>query len=307
MKLKDIVTKNNLFLAPMAGYTDVAFRHLCKKYGAGLTTTEMISAKGLIYDSEKTKQLLITSPLEDIKAVQLFGHEPEVIAEAINHPVLNDFDIIDINMGCPAPKIIKNGEGSYLMTQIGLAKRIVETAVKSTNKPVTVKMRLGFDKNVAVEFAKEMESAGASAITVHGRLTSQGYSGKADYQAIAEVKKAVKIPVVANGDVCNKADYQKILDITKADAVMIGRGAVGNPKIFCELLGIDMNYNRLQTIKEQYQILMQHYDEHFVVTNMRKHLLQYFKGENIPNQLKLKLMQCEKVEEVFKILDENFM
>lgn len=291
----------------MAGYTDVAFRHLCKKYGAGLTTTEMISAKGLIYDSEKTKQLLIASPLEDIKAVQLFGHEPEVIAEAINHPVLNDFDIIDINMGCPAPKIIKNGEGSYLMTQIGLAKRIVETAVRSTNKPVTVKMRLGFDKNVAVEFAKEMESAGASAITVHGRLTSQGYSGKADYQAIAEVKKAVKIPVVANGDVCNKADYQRILDITKADAVMIGRGAVGNPKIFCELLGIDMNYNRLQTIKEQYQILMQHYDEHFVVTNMRKHLLQYFKGENIPNQLKLKLMQCEKVEYVFKILDENFL
>ncbi|MGN1212880.1 MAG: tRNA dihydrouridine synthase DusB [Christensenellales bacterium] len=307
MKIKDIVTKNNLFLAPMAGYTDVAFRHLCKKYGAGLTTTEMISAKGLIYDSEKTKQLLITSPLEDIKAVQLFGHEPEVIAEAINHPVLNDFDIIDINMGCPAPKIIKNGEGSYLMTQIGLAKRIVETAVKSTNKPVTVKMRLGFDKNVAVEFAKEMENAGASAITVHGRLTSQGYSGKADYLAIAEVKRAVKIPVVANGDVCNRADYQKILDITKADAVMIGRGAVGNPKIFCELLGYNMEYDRLQTIKEQYQILMQHYDEHFVVTNMRKHLLQYFKGENIPNQLKLELMQCEKVEDVFKILDENFM
>lgn len=307
MKIKDIVTKNNLFLAPMAGYTDVAFRHLCKKYGAGLTTTEMISAKGLIYDSEKTKQLLITSPLEDIKAVQLFGHEPEVIAEAINHPVLKDFDIIDINMGCPAPKIIKNGEGSYLMTQIGLAKRIVETAVKSTNKPVTVKMRLGFDKNVAVEFAKEMESAGASAITVHGRLTSQGYSGKADYLAIAEVKKAVNIPVVANGDVCNWAYYQKILDITKADAVMIGRGAVGNPKIFCELLGYNMEYDRLQTIKEQYQILMQHYDEHFVVTNMRKHLLQYFKGENIPNQLKLELMQCEKVEDVFKILDENFM
>lgn len=306
MKIKNIVTKNNLFLAPMAGYTDIAFRHLCKKYGAGLTTTEMISAKGLIYDSEKTKQLLIMSPLEDIKIVQLFGHEPEVIAQAINHPILKDFDIIDINMGCPAPKIVKNGEGSYLMTQIGLAKRIVQTAVSITNKPITVKMRLGFDKNVAVEFAKAMEDAGASAITVHGRLTSQGYSGKADYQAIAEVKKAVNIPVIANGDVCSFADYQKILEITKADAVMIGRGAVGNPKIFSDILGYDIDYDRLQTIKEQYNILLEHYNEHFVVTNMRKHLLQYFKGETLSTELKLKLMQCEKVADIFKILDENF-
>lgn len=306
MKIKNIQTKNNLFLAPMAGYTDIAFRHLCKKYGAGLTTTEMISAKGLIYDSEKTKQLLILSPLEDVKIVQLFGHEPEVIAQAIQHPVLNDFDIIDINMGCPAPKIIKNGEGSYLMTQIGLAKRIVEQAVSVTDKPITVKMRLGFDKNVAVEFAKEMESAGASAITVHGRLTTQGYSGKADYQAIAEVKKAVKIPVIANGDVCSLDDYKQILQVTNADGVMIGRGAVGNPKIFADILGYQIQYDRLKTIKEQYNILMQHYNEHFVVTNMRKHLLQYFKGESLPTELKLKLMQCEKVSDIFQILDKNF-
>ena len=306
MKIGNLNFENIAFLAPMAGIADRAFRELCVQFGAAYTVTEMVSSKGLTMGDRKSAELL-TIGNERPCGAQIFGDEAQIMAQAAIKCLEFKPDVIDINMGCPAPKIIKNGEGSYLMTQIGLAKRIVETAVSSTNKPVTVKMRLGFDKNVAVEFAKEMESAGASAITVHGRLTSQGYSGKADYQAIAEVKKAVKIPVVANGDVCNKADYQRILDITKADAVMIGRGAVGNPKIFCELLGIDMNYNRLQTIKEQYQILMQHYDEHFVVTNMRKHLLQYFKGENIPNQLKLKLMQCEKVEYVFKILDENFL
>ena len=306
MKIKNIQTKNNIFLAPMAGYTDIAFRHLCKKFGAGLTTTEMISAKGLIYDSEKTKKLLVTSPLEDIKIVQLFGHEPEVIAQAIKHPVLKDFDIIDINMGCPAPKIVKNGEGSYLMTQPGLAKRIVEAAVAATTKPVTVKMRLGFDQDVSVEFAKMLEKAGASAITVHGRLMKQGYSGKADYQAIAKVKSAVSIPVVANGDVCTLQDYQQILQVTNADAVMIGRGAVGNPAIFAQLLGMDASYDKLQTIKEQYNILLEHYNEHFAVTNMRKHLLQYFKGQNLSTDLKLQLMQAETVQKVFEILDQNF-
>lgn len=306
MKIKDIQTKNNIFLAPMAGYTDIAFRHLCKKFGAGLTTTEMISAKGLIYDSEKTKKLLITSPLEDIKIVQLFGHEPEVIAQAIQHPVLADFDIIDINMGCPAPKIVKNGEGSFLMTQMGLAERIVKAAVKATTKPITVKMRLGYDKDVSVEFAKMLQAAGASAITVHGRLMTQGYSGKADYQAIAKVKQAVSIPVIANGDVCSEQDYQNILKITNADAVMIGRAAVGNPAIFAQLLGKNAHFDKLETIKEQYNILLKHYSEHFAVTNMRKHLLQYFKGQNLSTDLKLKLMQAETAQKVFEILEQNF-
>jgi nifR3 family TIM-barrel protein len=306
MKIKNITTKNNVFLAPMAGYTDIAFRHLCKKFGAGLTTTEMVSAKGLIYDSEKTKQLLITSPLEDIKVVQLFGNDPIVMAKAINHEVLKDFDIIDINMGCPAPKIIKNGEGSFLLTQPELARRIVETAVKSTTKPITVKMRLGYTTDVSVEFAKMLEEAGASAITVHGRLMTDGYSGKANYEAIAKVKQAVNIPVVANGDVCCVDDYNKILGTTHADAVMIGRGAVGNPKLFADILGLDVEFNKIETIKEQYNMLLSYYSEHFVVTNMRKHILQYFKGENLPNQLKLSLMQAETVSEVFKLLDENF-
>lgn len=303
MKIKNIQTDNNLFLAPMAGYTDIAFRHLCKQFGAGLTTTEMVSAKGLIYDSEKTKQLLITSPLEKIKVVQLFGNDPEVIAKAINHNVLDDFDIIDINMGCPAPKIIKNGEGSFLLTQPELAKQIVETAVKSTSKPITVKMRLGYKTNVAVEFAKMLEKAGASAITVHGRLASQGYSGKADYKAIAEVKKAVNIPVIANGDVTSLADYKKILAETNADAVMIGRGAVGNPMLFSELLGQNIKYDKFLIIKQQYTMLREHYSEHFVVTNMRKHLLQYFKGEHLSTETKTELMKAETIAKVFEILD----
>ena len=302
MKIKNIETKNNVFLAPMAGYTDIAFRHLCKKFGAGLTTTEMVSAKGLIYDSEKTKQLLVTSPLEDIKVVQLFGNDPEIIAKAINHDVLKDFDIIDINMGCPAPKIVKNHEGSFLLTQPELAKQIVETAVKSTTKPITVKMRLGYKQDVSVEFAKMLEKAGASAITVHGRLMTDGYSGKADYKAIAKVKQAVSIPVIANGDVTNLDDYKTILAETNADAVMIGRGAIGNPFVFAEITDNKIPYNKFEIIKEQYDMLAQYYSEHFVVTNMRKHILLYFRGKHLENSVKTELMKAETIENVLNLI-----
>src|SRR5574344_1829390 len=168
MKIGDLQTKNDLLLAPMAGYTDIAFREQCKKFGAGLTTTEMVSTKGLIYDSKKTQQLLYVSPFEDIKVVQLFGHELEIFVRAIQNPVLKNFDVIDINMGCPAPKIVKNGDGSSLMKSPDLAGEIVKACVKASDKPVTVKMRLGFDYDNSLEFAKALESAGASAITVHG-------------------------------------------------------------------------------------------------------------------------------------------
>ena len=306
MKIGKFETKNNMFLSPMAGYTDVAMRHLCKKFGAGLTTTEMVSAKGLIYDSEKTKWLLHLSPLEDIKVVQLFGHEPDVFVRAIQNDVLKDFDIIDINMGCPAPKIVKNGEGSFLMTNPDLAYQIVKACVNATNKPMTVKMRLGYEKNNAVEFAKVLESAGASAICVHGRLKTQGYSGKADYEEIAKVKQAVKIPVIANGDVVDKSSYQKILEITKADAVSIGRASVGNPHIFADILGLDIPYNPLESIKEQYQMLLKYYDEHFVITTMRKHIVGYIKGKNLPQETKLKLITSNDIDEIIKILEDIF-
>ena len=306
MKIGKFETKNNLFLAPMAGYTDVAFRHQCKKFGAGLTTTEMVSAKGLVYDSEKTKWLLYTSPLEDIKVVQLFGSEPEVFAKAIQNDALKDFDIIDINMGCPAPKIVKNGEGSFLMTNPILAYEIVRACVNSTDKPITVKMRLGYEKNNAVEFAKVLEGAGASAICVHGRLKTQGYSGKADYNEIAKVKQAVSIPVIANGDVKDLKSYNEILEITKADAVAIGRASVGNPHLFSEILNLDNPYNVLDIIKEQFEMLLRLYDEHFVVSNMRKQIVQYLKGLGVPNDIKLDLLTRETVPEVIDILAKIF-
>lgn len=304
MKIKNLETKTDIFLAPMAGYTDVAFREQCKKYGAGLTTTEMVSAKGLLYDSEKTKRLLITSQFEDIKSVQIFGHEPDVIAKTCSNELLKDFDIIDINMGCPATKIVKNGDGSKLMTNFALAEQIVKSAVMATDKPVTVKMRLGYDKNVAVEFAKMLEKAGASAIAVHGRLATQGYAGDVDYKSIAEVKKAVSIPVVANGNIVDEKSYQEVLKITNADAVMIGRAAVGDPYIFARLLKMPVKVDRLKTIKEQFDLLLKYYTEHFVVTTMRKQLVKYLKDENVPAGTRLELLRLENAKDVLAKLEE---
>ena len=306
MKIGKFETKNDIFLAPMAGYTDIAFRHQCKKYGAGITTTEMVSAKGLIYDSEKTKSLLYVSPLEDIKVVQLFGHEPEYMYQAIKSKVLENFDIIDINMGCPATKIIKNGDGSFLLNYPDIASEIVRSSVSASNKPVTVKMRLGYNKNVAVEFAKKMEKAGASAIYVHGRLTTDGYSGNANWEEIAKVKNAVNIPVVANGDVRDIDSYKKIKEITNCDAVMIGRATIGNPYLFSDLLGLSYEKNKLQTIKEQFDMLLKYYNERFAVMTMRKQLVQYFKGEKISADLKLKVLTQETISDVMSVLQEIF-
>lgn len=306
MKIGNLETTNNLFLAPMAGYTDIALRHLCKSFGAGLTTTEMVSAKGLIYDSEKTKWLLHTSPLENIKAVQLFGHEPEVFFKAIQDEVLKDFDIIDINMGCPAPKIIKNGEGSFLMKNLDLASEIVKASVSASKRPVTVKMRLGYTENNAIQFAKMLEKSGASAIAVHGRLMTQGYSGKADYEEISKVKNAVNIPVVANGDIVDKQSLERIKKITNADAFMIGRASVGNPHIFAELLNLDIPFDKYDCIKQQFEILLKYYDELFVVTNMRKHIVGYLKGKHIDTATKLKLLEETNIENVLSILKNIF-
>ena len=222
MKIENLELENNIFLAPMAGITDLPFRLICKENGAGLVYTEMVSAKALLYGNEKTKLLLKTCKEEHPLAVQIFGSDLDAIAYASKY-VSNIGEIVDINMGCPAPKIVKNGDGSKLLLNLDLVEKIVKTAVENASVPVTVKIRLGWDSEniVAVEAAKIIEKAGASAITVHGRTRSQYYSGQADWNMIKKVKECVSIPVIGNGDIRSGRDAKKALEQSNVDAIMV--------------------------------------------------------------------------------------
>ena len=236
--IQNITVKNNVFLAPLAGYTNYAFRRLCKEYGAGLCYTEMVSAKGLKYGSENTEELLYTDEHEGVSAVQIFGCDPDIMRAACEHEKLAPFPIVDINMGCPVPKIYKNGEGSALLENPALAEKIVQECVKS-GKTITVKFRIGITDDVLIteEFAKRMEGAGASLITIHGRTKDKIYAGEVNYGEIAAAKRAVKIPVIANGGVFSNVDAETLLDRTGADGVMVARASLFDPQIFCELTG----------------------------------------------------------------------
>ncbi len=309
LRIKNIELENNLLLAPIAGYSDVGFRKLAKKYGAGLTCTEMVSAKALCYKNKKTEDLLITSEEEKPKCVQLFGSNPKDFYDAIKSGVLDKFDIIDINMGCPAPKIFNNNEGSALLNDIGRASDIVKACVKATSKPVTVKFRSGIDGEhiVAVEFARAMEKAGASAITIHARTKEQGYSGKADLEVAKAVKDAVKIPVIVSGDCVGYESYVDILNKTQADGIMIARGALGRPEIFKEILtGEPVKVNKLEDIKEHVFELLKYYSERYVVLNMRSHIAYYLKGRRVALDTRLKLLKSESVDEILNILKSIF-
>lgn len=300
MKIGNIETKTNIFLAPMAGVSDVGLRKLCSHFGAGLTYTEMASVKGFFYKSKKTAELLTTFKGEHPVAVQLFGGDPKLFEEVCKSPLLNNFDIIDINMGCPAPKIVKNKEGSYLLKDFDRASKIIEACVKSTDKPVTVKFRVGFEEgnNVAVEFAKMCEKSGASAICVHGRTRSQFYSGKVDLETIKKVKAAVSIPVIGNGDVVDKISYEEMLK-TGVDAVMIGRGACGKPEIFAELLDGDVDMTRLEIALEHFAILKEYKR---LMPEFKKHLIWYVSGLKNCNEIKQKLVKADysEVENLLK-------
>ena len=309
VKIKNVELKSNLILAPMAGFTDLAFRSLCSGFGAGLTVTEMVSAKALSYKNKKTEELLFTLENENPKAVQIFGHEPEVMAEACRNPLLQKFDIIDINMGCPAPKIISNGDGSALLKDIDLARTIIEECTKATDKPITVKFRIGFydDAIVAVEFAKMCEEAGAAAITVHGRTTKQGYSGEVNYEIIRKVKEAVSIPVFANGDCRNREDYERIMNITKADGVMIGRAALGRPEIFKEINeNIILKENKFEQIKWHYEKMLEVYSERYVVLYMRSHIAQYLKGEYKNSKALVEILKIDNYADILAHLSKIF-
>lgn len=283
MKIGNVEIDGNLFLAPMAGVTDLAMRSLAREFGASLSYTEMISAKGLIYKSAKTEHMLKCLDNENPKAVQIFGNDPEIMAQACLHPLIQHFDIIDINMGCPAPKIVRNGEGSALMENFELASEIIKRCVAVSNKPITVKFRKGFINDCAVEFAKMCERSGASAITIHGRTKQEMYGGKVDYEVIKKVKNSVSIPVFGSGDVVDEETFIKMKE-TGVDAIMIGRGSLGRVWIFSELAQKTVKYNRYEVAKKHVELLRRFYPENFLVKYMRKHLLWYCAGiKNVDN------------------------
>ena len=308
LKIGNIELNGNVLLAPMAGFTNVAFRRLAVKFGTSLTFTEMVSAKALVYGNEKTLELLETFDGESPCACQLFGSEPEIIAEAIKLPALQKFDIIDINMGCPAPKITSNGEGSALLKNIPLAREIIKSAVAATNKPITVKFRIGYsdDNIVAVEFAKMCEEAGASMITIHGRTTKQGYSGVADMSIIKKCKEAVSIPVIANGDCKSFIDYQKMLNETGADGVMIGRGALGRPELFSEIRGEKSNQIKKEIIVEYLNYMTEYFSEKRALLESRAHIMFFLKGLKNATNAKLEIMKAENMQKVIEIINNFF-
>ena len=308
MQIGNVKIKNNLFLAPMAGITDVSFRKLCLECGAGLTYTEMVSVKGLHYKSKNTVKLLETSALEHPCAVQLFGHEPEIFESVLKSGVLDKFDIIDLNMGCPAPKIFKNGDGSAILRDFELAKTIIKTCVSSTNKPVTVKFRKGIELNddFLVEFAKLCEECGASAITVHPRTRNQMFSGKVDFNDIKKVKETVSIPVIASGDIVDRCTYEQVLKISGCDGVMIGRKALNNPQIFKEILD-DKNYPvTWQIVNRHLEILKEYYTENTIVKIFKKHALYYLGNFRNSQETKRKIVTLNNLKEMEEELKKFF-
>ncbi len=315
MKFGTVQTPNNVFLAPMAGITDLPFRLICKEFGVGMMTTEMVSAKGLLYENIKTNDLLYVDPQEHPIGAQLFGSDPKLLSEMAKQVEESDVDFIDINMGCPAPKITKNGEGSALLKRPELIGEIVYAVSKALTKPLTVKIRKGFNDEMvnAVEVAKIIEQAGASAIALHGRTREQFYSGKADWDIIKEVKKHITIPLIGNGDVKIPQDAKRMLDYTGCDAVLIARAAQGNPWIFKrtvhfletgELLPEPTFEERVPVILKHAKLLEAYKGEYVGMREMRSHLTSYVRGIHGAADIRRSLTAIETYEDVQNILDK---
>lgn len=320
MKIKDIEFENNVFLAPMAGIADRAFRELCINYGAGYTVSEMVSSKGLTMRDKKSGELLTLGEIENPAGVQIFGDNPEIMAQAAKMCIKYHPNIIDINMGCPAPKIAMNGGGASLMKNPLLAGEIIKAVSKAVDIPVTVKIRKGWDdENItAVELAKIAEKNGAAAITVHGRTRMQMYSGKVDYDIIAKVKKAVDIPVIANGDIVDEQSAAIMFEKTNCDAIMIGRGALGNPWIFrrinaylneCRVLP-DVSINeKMVVMLKHIQKIIEYKGEYTAMREARHHAAYYTKGIRGGAALRKEISTFEHFEQLeelaYKIAKEN--
>ena len=313
MKIGTIELDNNLILAPMAGVSDLPFRLLCKEQGAGMVCMEMISAKAVTFGNKKTFSLMETLPQERPVSVQLFGSEPEVMAQAAGMIDHLPFDILDINMGCPVPKVAGNGEGSALMKDPDLAGEIVARVARSSSHPVTVKIRKGFDgEHVnAPQIAKICEEAGAAAVAVHGRTREQFYSGKADWEVIRQVRETVKIPVIGNGDVCDPQSAAAMLAQTGCDAVMIGRAARGNPWIFSRILtaratgedpGLPGKEEIVEMILRHLDLQIRYKGEDMAVREMRKHIAWYTAGLPHSARLRSQVNTAQSAERIRAIL-----
>ena len=316
LRIGNTVLENNVILAPMAGVTDLPFRVLCREPGAGCVVTEMVSAKAVLYNNRNTRELLQIDPDERPAAVQLFGSEPDIMAEIAARLEEGPYDYIDVNMGCPVPKIVNNGEGSALMKNPERAKEVLTAMVKAVKKPVTVKFRKGFnDLSVnAVEFAKMAESCGVAAVAVHGRTREQYYSGKADWDIIRQVKEAVRIPVIGNGDIFTPEDAGRMLKETGCDGIMVARGAKGNPWLFGRinhyldtgevLPGPSMAEIKAMILRHG-RMLVQFKGEGVAMREMRGHMAWYTKGMPHSATLRNEINQVETLEGFVELLDRK--